>query len=855
MTEVQQMRRIGCVRAIMLLVAAAWMAMWLHLAYCRDAGPYLRPYEGLSWWTVPRPAAAELQQRGVACSFRAEWVVSAPIEPSWLRMAVFRSGAATLNGIRVEGLTLNGHRWKRPQTVEITGLLRPGTNELWVHVTNASGPPALWVKLQIGACERIEPLRWQVATAAGEFREAHLASKPLPMGPYLRAFRTLADLVASEWPGVAAVVAAVVTAGATGYRLRVRWIHHIPTNLRLWLSSPGSDGWLLGTIGMAWVLLFANNLPQLPRIYGFDAEGHEAYVRYIQEQGRIPLAHEGWQMYQPPLYYLMAAAVLEFAGLTTSDEAAVMLLRALNGLVGWAHSVAVFWLLRLLYPFERWKARVGLLLTSALGAHVMIAHYVTNETMAGLWVTLALGLMLRSRKEEHNLKWAGAAGGALGLAMLTKFSTVLAVPIVLAVCCLPCGTASGQASRATPYRRPFRALGTAVAVFLLICGWHYARVWWHFGQPFVGNWDGAIQSAWWQEPGYRTPAEYLRLGMAWSHPWYSSFCSFWDGLYATLWGDGLVSGVSWMVFRPPWNEPWMAATWWLSIVWTLIILFGAGVLTWRVWCGTVEPAWWASGLLGFYLWGLLYMSVRVGSYAQVKAFYALPALSGLAVALVVGWERLTARTRWGHWALGTLLVLWWILSFGAFWVSRDHPQTAVVQALWALDQGRIAEGQRWFQQALLRHPTYPELRAALAESVRTRPREPGLRDLYATSLEAHQLWSEALEHRQLAVALDPSQPEWLNNLAWSLATVPEPTLQRPLEAVTFAQRACELSQWTNPVFIGTLAAALAAAGDYPMAVQRAEQAIELARQQGKVEIANRNQVLVEQYRRALPARP
>ena len=67
--------------------------------------------------------------------------------------------------------------------------------------------------------------------------------------------------------------------------------------------------WALIAISLVWVVLFLNNLPQLPGLFGFDRDGHLYYIDYIQQKKALPLADEGWQTYQPPLYYLFGAVV------------------------------------------------------------------------------------------------------------------------------------------------------------------------------------------------------------------------------------------------------------------------------------------------------------------------------------------------------------------------------------------------------------------------------------------------------------------------------------------------------------------------------------------------------------------
>ena len=98
---------------------------------------------------------------------------------------------------------------------------------------------------------------------------------------------------------------------------------------------------------------------------------------------------------------------------------------------------------------------------------------------------------------------------------------------------------------------------------------------------------------------------------------------------------------------------------------------------------------------------------------------------------------------------------------------------------------------------------------------------------FASSLKSLGKHRQAIEHFQQALKLQPDGFVTLNNLAWTLATVDNEKFRDPAEAVRFAERACELTQYSQPMCLDTLAAAYAADGDFAKAVEMAEKALQL----------------------------
>src|SRR5262249_5275720 len=69
-----------------------------------------------------------------------------------------------------------------------------------------------------------------------------------------------------------------------------------------------------------------------------------------------------------------------------------------------------------------------------------------------------------------------------------------------------------------------------------------------------------------------------------------------------------------------------------------------------------------------------------------------------------------------------------------------------------------------------------------------------------------------------AIRLDPASVDSLDKFAWMLAACPEESYRGGKRAVTQANQACVLSNWTTPSYVATLAAADAEAGDFAEAV-------------------------------------
>jgi tetratricopeptide (TPR) repeat protein len=94
-------------------------------------------------------------------------------------------------------------------------------------------------------------------------------------------------------------------------------------------------------------------------------------------------------------------------------------------------------------------------------------------------------------------------------------------------------------------------------------------------------------------------------------------------------------------------------------------------------------------------------------------------------------------------------------------------------------------------------------------------------DAYARKGE----WDKAIADGEEAVHRQTDDPEAQNTVAWWLATCPKAAVRNGPEAIKYATKACESTQWKAPAFLDTLAAAYAEVGQFDQAVEWQQKAL------------------------------
>lgn len=128
------------------------------------------------------------------------------------------------------------------------------------------------------------------------------------------------------------------------------------------------------------------------------------------------------------------------------------------------------------------------------------------------------------------------------------------------------------------------------------------------------------------------------------------------------------------------------------------------------------------------------------------------------------------------------------------------------------------------------------------------PSQPDIHRNLASVLSSLGDKSGATAEYEATLKLNPDDLFALNDLAWLRAACAEATIRNGAEAVRLAKHANELTHYTQPIIIGTLANAYAEAGQFDDAVATAQKAIAKATETKMPQVADKNRELMELYK-------
>ncbi len=201
-------------------------------------------------------------------------------------------------------------------------------------------------------------------------------------------------------------------------------------------------------------------------VRGHDAPGHLDYVMFVANTLSLPPPDDGFEYYQPPLYYVMAAPFAWAArAANASDETRDFLIQ-LFSLV--CSAVTFFIGIRMGRKFfpntaEKTSLHLYAAILAATPSFVFFAARLNNDALFQVWAFLSFLLLLAWWKKPNATVWF-AICAVIGLGLLTKTS--------MALIALPCFLCLLLEKKSDWKQKLVLALG-GVAVILLIAGWFH----------------------------------------------------------------------------------------------------------------------------------------------------------------------------------------------------------------------------------------------------------------------------------------------------------------------------------------------------------------------------------------------
>jgi len=569
--------------------------------------------------------------------FRKSFRAGAQETKARLEGTALRTAQLHVNGKPLP-LVPRGEGWKQGFEADLSGSLVEGRNEVLIRVVNPSGPALLQARIDTSLGTTSSDSSWRVSRVSG----------PEALGASAEAFAQIATDIALHPESRQRPTPLAIAARHGGALLLIFSL----ASLAAWrrpalLGRIPRKRWpriTLAGITLFWLALFAFKFVPMPLALGFDAPAHLAYIDYLLEQGALPTAAYGFSTYHPPLFYLLTGAGVEIFGAEGSTWSGRIVYRALPFACGLANVWLTAAVARRLWPDQALKASLAIATAGLLPMNLYMSAYVSNEPMLAAWVSgaLALATTILFAARVKLAHWAGLSA-LLGAALLTKFTALGVAPVIAFFAALRPWWLDGKG--------PVRA----AAIFAGLCagalglaGWFYWKNWVLFGDPLVWNLDVPGALSWWMRPGFHTTDWYLGFGESLVHPLFAGYASFWDGVYSTLWGDGLVGGMARVTTRHGfWNDGFHLLTYPLALPATGCLAIGAIGIGFKSFTSDSRAHRLVYSLLTTVLFllafSLVLISLQLAFYAQAKAFYMLCGVLPLAIA---GAEGLSQVNRW-----------------------------------------------------------------------------------------------------------------------------------------------------------------------------------------------------------------
>ena len=598
----------------------------MYLSYQAFVSPqieFLRPALRGKWITHPNPPI-DFQQSSTCPNviFYRDFQLDEIPEKEKIRVTAMRSFWIRVNNEPIPFDPPNS--WKSSIHINLVPYLQSGQNTIRIQVGGPKNPPALLVEgrrlLRSGE-------NWQVAlkpdlsdlsAASIALQDEHyLNSNPNPIRQSTFFVFYLIGFLAYSALGV---VVLFIRPNETKF----------DQDTNLWKKH----GFCLLLFLIAVIIQLHNVSTYAHTRSHFDWQGHVDYIQHIATHWKIPIATDGWEMFQPPLYYLISAVILKTSG---GSLKAVQIFTTLTGLGNLLFS---WFLLCQVFPTQTRKRNLGFSVIAMLPMGFYMNSMVSNEIFSGSVIsgTIVLSTYLLFKKGLTSYKASILIGLASGLGLLSKYTALFVLLSLLLLLGL----------RFITRQITWKRIVTVICTVSLTCGWLYGRNIVRFGDPFIGNWDEASGFHYEQSPGYRNVQFYTQFGSVFYHlPVRSRWVSFWDGKYGSMWTD---THGTFLNLSNPTTQLLGSLSLWLALLPTLAIVFGFGyAIKFLIRHEWNHPYFVMVTTSVLTILSLVSFTMEIPTYSTIKAFFFLSMIPIIGVFAALGLERLClnlGKLRW-----------------------------------------------------------------------------------------------------------------------------------------------------------------------------------------------------------------
>lgn len=633
----------------------------LAYAYNRARDPsfvFLSPEKGAEWIRYDRPLELTLLPLGTnGIAFRTSFSIDTVPERALISFRSLRLARLELDGeiIFVDRSPMDD--WKRKRQLDLAPALSPGDHTLTFIVFNENGPStiiaysdALGIQSGEGWEASLDHESWIPAVSVDRVRPSAIG-RAFPSS--VEALRRLSPLLFFVFMIVA------------GWRYVVL-SGHAARNWPAWASpDAGNVRWI---VMLAWVALASNNIFKIPAGYGFDIVGHMEYIQFLIDNGRLPLATDGWKMNEPPFYYFVSALPYSLIYDKLSVEGNVLAMRVIPLLCGIAQVELTYRCMRYVCPERSDLQIAGTVVGSLIPLNLYLSQYASNQPFVALLSSTVLVLAfryLRRTEAKPDHREAVVIGLVLGLALLTKLTAVLLIPPLVVLMVYASYSRSKKAQPA--FARACAPALLSLSIAGVVSGWYYIRNTWAMGTPFSVGYSVDLGIVWRQDPGFRTMSNFTHFGESMFYPVYAVFASYWDSLYSTFWTDGFISSGIYPDLLPPWNFTFMLGGALLALV--PMSIFAAGMVRTSIHPGQAlrEGPLFALLWIAVHLTGMIYLYLSVPVVSAGKAAYLLNLLPCFGILAASGLKLLNRSAIADPICCGAL-ASWAVCAYAAFFV-------------------------------------------------------------------------------------------------------------------------------------------------------------------------------------------